>query len=309
MKTKGILLPALLLVAGYISAQSYAGHSLPVKSGKTLDNKPRFLYMAGTIQNDLSSKRKELLCLDNALITVIDKKTKDTVRYNSNSSGQVIIKLPLNQRFTIIISKQGYTTKIVDVNTKVPVQRRSDYVLKFDAFLFESVYGIDVSVLKNPIARVWFNNPYNGFDYNYSYTDMVNERLKKEYLAFYNENTVKIPIETSYKPVIITIKQAALIADNRGASSNAPVIVFEVQLIATRTPRQLESVYFRYSGLANEVFSQGLYKYTVGDFATLDEAEMKKAELKKLGYTDAFVVALYYDHRIKLSDARKLVDR
>jgi hypothetical protein len=311
MKTKRRILSALLLmIAGISHTQPYAGHKLQhgnTGTGRS-ERKPCFLYMKGTIQKDMMRNNDNLVYINHARVTMLNKKTKDSATVYSDSAGLVEMKLPLDENFVIRISRNGYVTKIIQVNTRIPDQRWSDYTLKFDAFLFEDIAGIDVSSLKNPIANIWFNNPYNGFDYNYSYTDMINEQLKRKYIAYYRNHPAQPYLETAIHTLPLAVKPVSLY-ETRIHPMSAPVVVFAVQIIATRTPRHLASVFFQLSGLTNEIYADGLYKYTVGDFATVEEAENKRTELRRLGYTDAFVVAQWEERRIPLPDAVKLVSQ
>ena len=50
----------------------------------------------------------------------------------------------------------------------------------------------------------------------------------------------------------------------------------------------------------------GSFKYTTGDFKTLEEASALKATLRNNGYKDTFVVPFLNEKRISLEEARAI---
>lgn len=53
---------------------------------------------------------------------------------------------------------------------------------------------------------------------------------------------------------------------------------------------------------------EGHYKYTTGNYASLEDAQKQKNILKDMGYKDSFVVAFLNDQRISLEEAKKVSD-
>ena len=50
-------------------------------------------------------------------------------------------------------------------------------------------------------------------------------------------------------------------------------------------------------------FYNGAYRYTSGDFRTKDEAINRQAQVRKLGFDDAFVVAFIDGERATIKEA------
>ena len=50
-------------------------------------------------------------------------------------------------------------------------------------------------------------------------------------------------------------------------------------------------------------FYNGAYRYTSGDFKTKEEAVNRQAEVRKLGFSDAFVIAFINGERAIMKDA------
>lgn len=81
---------------------------------------------------------------------------------------------------------------------------------------------------------------------------------------------------------------------------------FRVQFYTS--PKQLLLSDPRFKLLAKLSYYQhnGMYKYTSGHFKTLEQATRYQAEVRKSGFSDAFVVAIYQGNRISLSEARAI---
>jgi N-acetylmuramoyl-L-alanine amidase len=90
----------------------------------------------------------------------------------------------------------------------------------------------------------------------------------------------------------------------------APVIYFRVQVASF--PASSPSNYNKLKGLKDvrEYYHDGKYKYTEGNYKTLDEAVARQNQLKKeKKYKDAFVVAFDGDKRISIQEAEQLLKK
>jgi F0F1-type ATP synthase membrane subunit b/b' len=85
-------------------------------------------------------------------------------------------------------------------------------------------------------------------------------------------------------------------------------IIFKVQIIASSTPLETNSPEF--NGLKNvwEYKDSGLYKYTVGNQKDLESAYRLQSEFRKKGFVGAFVVAFKNGKRIRVREAKKLLN-
>ncbi|MFK5857204.1 MAG: N-acetylmuramoyl-L-alanine amidase [Bacteroidota bacterium] len=77
------------------------------------------------------------------------------------------------------------------------------------------------------------------------------------------------------------------------------------------SPRQLPLSDFRFRSLSNLSYYEhnGVYKYTSGNFATVNEANAHRKKVKAAGFSDAFVVAFYKDSRVSISEAAKITNQ
>ncbi len=84
-------------------------------------------------------------------------------------------------------------------------------------------------------------------------------------------------------------------------------IIFKVQVLSSENPLGSNSPQFK--GLKNvwEYKDGGLYKYTIGNKRDIQSASALQSELRKKGFSDAFVVAFQNEKRILVKEALKLL--
>jgi hypothetical protein len=105
-----------------------------------------------------------------------------------SKKGRCAVKLPLGKKYTIEFSKNGFVSKVLEVNAKVPRYDTFVSVFPFDIDLFQEVEGLDVTVLNDPIAKITYNNFNKTFDYDYNYTAKINNNIKTLYSEYYRLN-------------------------------------------------------------------------------------------------------------------------
>lgn len=84
-------------------------------------------------------------------------------------------------------------------------------------------------------------------------------------------------------------------------------IVFRVQFAVTREKRPLNAPEFKGMQDVGYYFHDGLYKYTVGNETTLENAASLQARVQEAGFRDAFVVAFVNEERITPAEAIRLI--
>jgi len=112
--------------------------------------------------------------------------------YLTNKKGKVSFKVPLQNKYTIRVSKPGYVPKIIEVDTRLNEvilikkgKYKPYYYFPFEVDIFEEISGLNVDVLKKPIAKISYNYSSYSFAYDVSYTSRINYELKKMYKDYY----------------------------------------------------------------------------------------------------------------------------
>jgi hypothetical protein len=160
-----------------------------------------YLEMRGVIrqtQLDVNAPLKGTL-IDSVQIRVFSDSTHLVAVHYASKHGECRYRLPLNRLIRLEISKRGYVTKYIDVNTKVPPERKLAYLFPFDIDLFDQVSGLDVSALKRPIAKVKYDLEKSNFEYDEAFTNAINRDLKVLYKSYRDKMRLGVD-STRHKP-------------------------------------------------------------------------------------------------------------
>ncbi|MCK4661582.1 MAG: hypothetical protein KAT68_01850 [Bacteroidales bacterium] len=116
--------------------------------------------------------------IENAKINIYENGIKGKV-YNTNINGKFNFKLDINKSYVIEVAKQGLVAKRISFDTHVPENEIGIWTYKFAIELFPMIEGFDISLLKNPIAKINFDNNYGEFDFDTEYTESMLRRIDK----------------------------------------------------------------------------------------------------------------------------------
>lgn len=83
-----------------------------------------------------------------------------------------------------------------------------------------------------------------------------------------------------------------------------PKVCFKVQFASSADKVNVSKTYSKVPEVGCYYYS-GAYRYTSGEFTDYDAAQKRLREVKKLGYSDAFLVAFSNDERISINDAKQ----
>ena len=94
---------------------------------------------------------------------------------------------------------------------------------------------------------------------------------------------------------------------NNDLDTKSQEIIFKVQIISSSTHLAKNSPQFKRFEGVREYKDGELYKYTIGNQKDLKSAYALQSELRKKGFSDAFVVAFKNGKRIPVGKAKKLL--
>lgn len=200
----------LLFTAGLTFSQS--SQQPPKKTATTskIDSskaKDQYLEIKAAVrQSKGSDKEEESKPLDSVLVTIYNGDIPYSELW-TNKKGKCTFKLPLDKSLIIQVSKKGFVTKSISVNTKVPFDDREAFNFSCDVDIFEEIAGLDVGILKSPIAKITYSPSLATFQYDISYTNKVNVELKKMYKKYYllhdsQKDTATSTLTKAIKPEI-----------------------------------------------------------------------------------------------------------
>ncbi len=145
-----------------------------------------YLEMLGTIKQAQYKDFDSLKIIDSAVVTVLNLDDKLFERVYSNEIGECFFKIPLNNQFVVKVSKKGWLTKTINIDTRLNGNKSKKYRMLFEVEMFEDIHDINTTLLNNPIANVFFNEYLKSFDYGFRYTNGINKKIEKNYLNYYN---------------------------------------------------------------------------------------------------------------------------
>lgn len=184
----GILLVVLVVLIGFndklLSESLYS-----FKRYHPEKNNINCLEMYGNVKESKNWETWPLKNIEDAEIIIFNTEYKVLEKLHSDKIGMCVMKLSLNDQFIIRVSKEGYITKTIHVDTRLSETKLAHYYINFEIDMFEDIPGLDVNILTKPIAIVSYNNYLNCFDYDFNVTDAINEKLKKKYLVYYKHHS------------------------------------------------------------------------------------------------------------------------
>lgn len=91
------------------------------------------------------------------------------------------LELRLDNNYIISFTKQGYITKRIAFDTRMPADRAKQelYPFNFEVVLFPQYEGLNVVVFNQPVAKIFFDPLLDDFDYDTDYTKQIQSALKK----------------------------------------------------------------------------------------------------------------------------------
>jgi hypothetical protein len=147
--------------------------------------------------------------------------------------------------------------------------------------------------------------------------EILKETLKDKYIENHNLSwqidqikKERTSVEAAYRTKIVSAPKANSsidISETNIEPANADFdikkknIIFKVQIITSKTRLKMESPHFKNLKDVWEYKNGEIYKYTVGEKLDLNAASNLQSELRKKGFSGAFVVAFKNGKRIQVN--------
>jgi N-acetylmuramoyl-L-alanine amidase len=149
--------------------------------------------------------------------------------------------------------------------------------------------------------------------------DLMAQAIFKALRDYKNQVEKKSPVRENVDSLVAGIQIGEIInsknKENKKSDSvttrkfEPAVVSFRVQFALFTEAKPVDSKIF--SGIDNVkmYFHGGSYKYTSGDFSTMEAAQQRRKELIAKGYKDAFIVAFKGKDRITNDEAKRLTEK
>ena len=102
---------------------------------------------------------------------------KQVDRLVTGPSGTFSFKLDFNKIYIVSASKEGLVSKKIEFNTALPEGTSGKWVAEFAMSLFKPCKGLDMSVLEQPVAKIYFNEKKKTFEPDPDYSKKVAPRF------------------------------------------------------------------------------------------------------------------------------------
>lgn len=100
----------------------------------------------------------------------------------SDKQGKCQVEIAMNKKVKVIISKPNYVSKILIIDTTVPFTKcHTNFSLPYSVYLFKYQKGIDVEILKKPIAVIQYYPKRNLFSYDLKHVKKINNLIIDRY--------------------------------------------------------------------------------------------------------------------------------
>jgi hypothetical protein len=142
---------------------------------------------------------------------------------------------------------------------------------------------------------------------NVKLKEQLNEKIRKiQYLEDEQKTKGDVVSQAKSNKNFSKIKINPKIVNTESDTKNQEII-FKVQIISSSTRLAKYSSQFKRFESVWEYKDGGLYKYTIGNQKDLKSAYALQSELRKKGFSEAFVVAFKNGKRIPVREAKKLL--
>jgi hypothetical protein len=154
--------------------------------GFTQDDKIHYLEMQCEVTEPIKEKGKiSTAVVPVVLFRIYDDKGALIKAVFADDKGKCKFRLGFQKKYKIIISRKGFYSKILSIDTKIPTDLNTAYIFPADIIFYREQEKLDAKIFKEPIAIIVFSSKTKQFEYDNLYSKKLDYDLKKiktEYL-------------------------------------------------------------------------------------------------------------------------------
>lgn len=197
-----LLLVILLVIANAFSNGSYAQSKKnnsteenddldklddgKLPEGFTHDDKIHYLEMQCLISEPIKDKGKiSSNEVPVVLFRIYDDKGALVKAVFADEKGKCNFRLGFQRKYKVILSKRGFYSKTITIDTKIPSDLNTAYTFPADITFLREQPKLDAKVFKDPVAIIVYSEKTKQFEYDMLYSKKLSFDLKKvndEYL-------------------------------------------------------------------------------------------------------------------------------
>ena len=254
--------------------------------------------------NDKEVEAKIIICEDGKCVNyeypIKNEQSEEIATNNSESDQSIILNDSIETAKSTTIQ-----TDTINKNTEQIVYRvQLGY---FEKELSSNIFkGLNVIPIKKGNGTFYLIGSFDEYqDVLIKQSEMKARGFKDAFIVTY-KNGERINVSTAISTVKRKKEKRNIIKKNEKTEYN---IQFVVQIgvwsdLNSETKQKIKSI-----GGAEKVLDKGdIYKYIVGRFTSLSDAQSKKSQVIKKGFADAFIYALKDGKRIRIKEALRLLN-
>ncbi len=226
-------------------------------------------------------------------------------KVQADNEGYVAFQIPISKFYTLKISKPGFVTKVVTIDANMPKSSQNgDYFFEFSTDLFESIEGLDVALLRQPVAKIFFNTFTKKFDYDFNYTAKINNELKELYSNYKlqkKKGKIQEPNTSVSESENTQEIQPEKVKATEEPIANGPKTTYSVEIISSAEQLQKNDPQFKGIINVNEYQEDNLYKYYIGNYPTQKGAEKMKDNIS--GYFPKATIISFIDGKKVITES------
>ena len=128
-------------------------------------------------------------------------------------------------------------------------------------------------------------------------------RAIKEYKIDQNESKVVSVLEQLNKEEMLKSEEKKQTENDKNNFNTKEIPIYKIQILTTKTEEKLSPI----EGNIVSYFKEGnLYKFTIGNETSIQDAKKLQSLAINNGYKDSFVIAFYKGEKIDLNEAREI---
>jgi hypothetical protein len=148
--------------------------------GFTQDDKIHYLEMQCAVTEPIKDKGKitsEVVPV--VLFRIYDDKGALIKAVFADEKGKCKFRLGFQKKYKIIISRKGFYSKILSIDTKIPTDLNTAYIFPADITFYREQAKLDAKIFKEPVAIIIFSTKTKQFEYDDLYSRKLSYDLKR----------------------------------------------------------------------------------------------------------------------------------
>jgi len=256
-----------------------------------------FILLVSTVFSQETKRQKEYIV--EGKVTIENKKPasegailvgKPGVSGGSRASiaadGSYSVKLDFDKEYTLTYTKKGYVSQMIQINTKVDKERIEETFINKEIMieLFPMVDGVNIDLMKQPIAKIFYDEMLYDFDEDEAYSENMKpqiEELKSKLLAQFelNKNNLLSAEELAKQKAEALAKEKAELAARQAAEKEKALADAKAKKEADEKAKEEEAA--RQLALKAKVAEEAQARKEAAEKAKAEEAARLAAEKEK----------------------------